>query len=273
MSVFSSIRRAIFLCGLVLLIGLLARCAPDPVYRLDARAPDSSSIWQRGRQVVTHTVDSVQVAVSYAQTTNVGHKFRIAFVNRSSASVTVDPLGTYAVVTEKLSTKERVQISRYAEDTPKYVYRRDTLSTADTMYARNPEQRLLEIDKERAREEAAAKNDAAANALFLTLDAVSEIAAGPQTPEERTADATEDTEYQLERAEERAENRRTRARLSQRRAQWAQSALRRTTLVPGMRTSGFVVVPVDPRAYTLVLHVEHDSGVVTVPFRQTRYKP
>ena len=102
---------------------------------------------------------------------------------------------------------------------------------------------------------------------------MSEIAAGAQTPEERTADATEDTEYQLERAEERAENRRTQARLSQRRARWAQSALRRTTLIPGMRTSGFVVVPVDPLAYTVVLHVELGSQTVTVPFRQTRYEP
>ncbi|HKL88596.1 MAG TPA: hypothetical protein VJ884_06290 [Salinibacter sp.] len=273
MSVPPSVQRAIFLGGLGLLAGLLVGCAPDPVYRLDARAPDSSSIWQRGRQVVTHTVDSVQVAVAYARTTDPGHKFRIAFVNRSSSSVTVDPLGIYAVVTEKLSTKERVKISRYDEEVPNYVYRRDTLSTADTMDARNPERRLLEIDKERARAEAEAANDRATNALFLTLDAVSEIAAGPQTPEERTADATADTQYRLERAEERAENRRTQARLSQRRAQWAQSALRRTTLVPGMRTSGFVIVPMDPRAYTLVLHVEHESGVVTVPFRQTRYKP
>lgn len=268
-----SIRGVALLCGLVVFGGLLSGCAPDPVYRLDARAPDSSSIWQQGRQVVTHTVDSLQVAVAYARTTNAGHKFRLAYVNRSSSRITVDPIDVYAVVTETLTEKQRVEITRYDEDVPNYTYRRDTLSTADTLYARNPEQELLEIDKDQSQKEASAETDAAANAIFLTLDAVSEIAAGPQTPEERTADATEDTEYQLERAEERADRRRAQARLSQRRALWAQSALRRTTLVPGMRTSGFVVVPVDPLAYTVVLNVELGSETVAVPFRQTRYKP
>jgi hypothetical protein len=266
------VRHGTALFGRLLLVALLSGCTPDPVYRLDARAPDSSSIWQQGRQVVTHTVDSLQVAVAYARTTDAGHKFRLAYVNRSSSRITVDPLDVYAVVTETLTEKKRVQITRY-DDEGSYVYRRDTLATADTLYARNPERRLLAIDKEQSQQEASAKTDAAANAIFLTLDAVSEIAAGPQTPDERTADATEDTEYQLERAEERAENRRTQARLSQRRARWAQSALRRTTLVPGMRTSGFVVVPVDPLAYTVVLHVNLGSQTVTVPFRQTRYEP
>jgi hypothetical protein len=40
-----------------------------------------------------------------------------------------------------------------------------------------------------------------------------------------------------------------------------------------MRTTGFVVVPVDPKAARLVLHVDLGSQVVTVPFRQRRYEP
>jgi hypothetical protein len=54
---------------------------------------------------VTHPVDSLQVVVSYANTTNDGHKFQLAFINRLSAPVTVDPLGVYAVITEKLSDR------------------------------------------------------------------------------------------------------------------------------------------------------------------------
>lgn len=272
----------------LLLASLLAGCTPDPVYRLHTQAPDSTSFWQQGRQVVTHTVDSLEVAVAYARTTHDGHKFRLAFVNRSTRPITVDPLDIYTVVTKKLSGERQMpdqisqyddgeRISRYDdgedEPAPSTVYYRDTLSTADTLYARNPEQELLEIDKARAREKAAAETDAAVNALFLTLDAVSEVASGPQSPGERTADAVEDTEYQLERAENRAEHRRTQVRLGRRRARWAQTALRRTTLAPGMRTSGFVIVPVEPRTYTLVLHVEGHSGGITVPFRQTHYEP
>lgn len=254
-------------------IGVLTGCTPDPVYRLHAQAPDSTSFWDRGKKVVTHTVDSLQVAVSYARTTNEGHKFRLAFVNRSSNPVTVDPLGIYAVVTEKLSEEERVQISRYADGRTDSVMRRDTLSTADTLYARNPERMLLKIDKERSRVEADAEEAAGLNALSATLDAVSAIADPPQTPEERTADAAEDAEDDREQAERRARLRRRNAGLGRRRTRWAQSALRRTTLAPSMRTSGFVIVPVDPRAYTLVLNVEGRSEVLTVPFRQTRHEP
>lgn len=224
---------------------------------------------------MTRTVDSVQVAAAYARTTDEGHKFRLAFVNRSPTPVTVDPTDVYAVVTKKLSDREQVHIveEETQDGTPKYEMYRDTLTTADTLYARNPERVLLRIDKERAREEAAAEHDATADALFHTLDAVSEIASGPESPDERAADAAEDTEYQLESAEDRARRRRTQARLRQRRARWAQAALRRTTLAPGLRTTGFVVVPVDPKAARLVLHVDLGSRVVTVPFRQTRYEP
>ena len=272
----SSICSVRAVCALILFGGLLVGCAPDPVYRLRAHAPDSTGLWQQGRQVVTRTGDRLQVAAAYARTTAEGHKFRLAFVNRSATPVTVDPTDVYAVVTKKLSNNERVHVVRDADapgDAPRYDVYRDTLSTADTLYARNPERVLLEIDKERAREAAEAENEAAAHALFLALDAVSESASGSQSPDERTADATEDTESRLNRAEERAETRRTKARLSQRRARWAQSALRRTTLVPGRRTTGFVVVPVDPKAARLVLHVDLGSQVATIPFRQTRYEP
>ncbi len=272
-SVFSVVLTA---CAL-LAIGLFTGCTPDPVYRLRAHVPDSTSFWDQGREVVTHTVDSLQVAVSYANTTNDGHKFRLAFINRSSAPVTVDPLGVYAVVTEKLSDRKRIKRTRYdstrGREFTGYVFRRDTLATADTLYARNPERVLLEIDKERSREEAEAEEAAALDALSVTLDAVGEIADPPQSPEERTADAAEDAEEERKRAERRARRERRRARLGQRRTKWAQSALRRTTLAPGMRTSGFVVVPVDPHAFTLVLHVEGRSGVVKVPFRQIRHEP
>ncbi len=259
-------------CAL-LVVGFVTGCTPDPVYRLRAQAPDSTSFWDQGEKVVTHTVDSLQVAVSYARTTDEGHKFRLAFVNRSSDPVTVDPLGIYGVVTEKLSEEERVQVSRYDDGKSDYVVRRDTLPTADTLYARNPEQVLLEIDKEQSREEAEAEEAAGLNALSATLDAVSGIADPPQTSEERAADAAEDAEEEQEQAERRARRQRRRASLQRRRTRWAQSALRRTTLSPGMRQSGFVVVPVDPDAYTLVLNIEGRSDVVTVPFRQTRHTP
>jgi hypothetical protein len=211
---------AVVFCGFIVLGVLLVGCMPDPVYRLAAHAPDSTGFWRQRRQVVPHTVDSLQVAAAYARTTDEGHKFRLAFVNRSPAPVTVDPTDVYAVVTKKLSDRERVHIveEETQDGTPEYEMYRDTLTTADTLYARNPEQVLLRIDKERAREEAAAERDATADALFHTLDAVSEIASGPESPDERAADAAEDTEYQLQSAENRARRRRTRARLHQRRA-------------------------------------------------------
>ena len=154
-----------------------------------------------------------------------------------------------------------------------YVFHRDTLATADTLYVRNPERVLLEIDKDRSQEEAEAEEAAVLDTLSVTLDAVGEIADPPQSPEERAADAAEDAEDERNRAQRRARRERRRARLGQRRTKWAQSALHRTALAPGMRTSGFVVVPVDPGAFTLVLHVEARPGEMTVPFRQTRHEP
>jgi hypothetical protein len=239
------------LCAALLLGSLLAGCSADPVYRLSADAPDSTGFRDRGRHVVTRTADSVQVAVAYARTTNEGHKFRLAFVNRSSTVFTADPARVRAVVTRRLSKKRRVLVAENngdRGDSPsEYEFRRDTVAPADTLSARDPEQMLLYIDKEQSRAAASARRDAAASAIFLTLDAVSAVASPPRTPEEE------------------AGHRRTQSRLSRRRARWAQSALRRTSLAPGMRTTGFVVVPVDPDAVTLVLHMNLDSETVPVP--------
>jgi len=265
------------LVGALLFGNLFGGCSPDPVYRLSAEVPDSTGFWKQGRHVVSRTADSVQMAVAYARTTSAGHTLRFAFANRSSTIFTADPTKVRAVITRRLSEKRRVLVGEnngYRDDTPpEYDFRRDTVATADTLSARDPEQMLLNIDKEQSRAAADARRDAAANAIFLTLDAVSDAASPPRSADERTADATEDTKAQLRRAEKTAENQRTQSRLLQRRARWAQSALRRTTLTPGMRTTGFVVVPLDPDAVTLVLHVTLGSKTVTVPFRQRRYEP
>jgi hypothetical protein len=257
----------------VLLIGLSACTSPTTVYRLDAQAADSSAFWQQGRRVVTQTIDSLQVAIAYARTGDEGHNFRLAFVNRSATPVAIDPTSIYAVVTQKVTEDRHVHVVEREGKSPTTELRRDTLTAADTLRARNPENVLLELDKAQARAGADARSDARAQAFFLMLDAVSEIASGPQSPEERTATAAEDTESQLRYAEEQAKNRRTQARLGQHRARWAQSALRRTTLMPGMRTTGFVVVPVVPLTHRLEVHVDIGSAVMTVPFQQSRYDP
>lgn len=265
------------LLSLVLLAGLLLGCtSAQPVYRLDARSADTSSVWVQGRQVISRTADSLQVAVAYDRTTDDGHKFRLAVANRAGSARTIDPTDVYAVVTRRVTEERHVYPApdETGDDgTPGYEFRRDTLAVADTLWALDPEQVLLRIDRAQARAEAEAANDATTSALIATLDAVSTIAAGPQAPEERTADASEDIEYQLNRSEEQAENRRTLSRLGQRRMQWAETTLRRTTLLAGQRTAGVVYVPVDPRATRLVLHVDLGNRVVAVPFRQTRYEP
>lgn len=258
---------------LLLFAGLMLGCAsPQPVYRLDAQSADSSSVWRQGRRIVTRTVDSVQVAVAYGRTTSEGHKFHIAYANRSGTSRTFDPQNVFGVVTGRRSSyKRKVQVETGEEETedgPHYEYRRVTLTATDTMPARDPEEMLLRIDRQQARATAEAANDATANALISVLDAVNTFASPAPSPEERTAEASEE----LSRAADRAENQRTQNRLQQRRAQWAQSALRRTTLLPGERTSGVVYVPVDPRATRLVLHVNVGSRTVTIPFQQTRYE-
>ncbi len=271
------VRPFLALFCILLFGGGLSGCySPDFVYRLDASAPDSAGFWRQGRQVVTRTVDSVQVAVSYGRTTDEGHKFQLAFVNRSRDPVTVVPTDIYAVVTRKLKDGEHAVATRAERSSSGAVPRWDTAATRtarDTLSALDPERKLLAIDRERSRREERAENDATADALFLTLDAVSEIATVAQSPEERTADATEDREYQAQRAKEDARRQRIQSRLNRERSQWAQSALRRTTIAPDGRVTGFVAVPVASQAARLVLHVQLEDHSVTVPYVQTRYDP
>ena len=251
------------LVGLALVVSVLLACASaEPVFRLDATAADSSAAWVQGRQVVTRTADGLRTFIAYDHSTDHSHVFHLGVENRSDTTVLVDPARVDASLEVELPEFEGIDM-----EGPR---------TRDTVAARDPETKLLALDRARSREVADEMNDRLLNGLVLTLDAAGDAAdafSGGRTDEERAADAAEDAERAVRRAEDRAAYRRQMANLEDSRVHWSERVLRKTTLPPGAYTAGWVYVPIRENAETVTLHVHVGSHHVAVPYRQQRFEP
>jgi hypothetical protein len=250
--------------GLAVLIAVALACAnAEPVFRLDASRPDSTSVWVQGRQILTQTVDSVTVSVAYERTTGTHHVFRVLVRNRGDSTFTIDPARSSA----RFSTARLDADSLDAIPEP---------VVSGRIPARNPETQILEADLEKSRADARAANEAMFDLLVATADVAEDVhaaASGGRTPEARAADAAEDTE-RIEAREERARERRATVNAyRQQRRQWSSRALRKTTLPPGTHAGGRLYVPLQDDARTVELRVAAGPHVVSFFYHQIRYDP
>lgn len=249
--------------ALLLVAGVLMACASaEPVFRLDATSADSSAAWVQGRQVIPHTADGLRTFIAYDHSIGHSHVFHLGVENRSDTPVLVDPARVYASLEMEIPGFEDIDM-----EGPR---------ARDTVAARDPEAKLLALDKARSREVADEMNDRLMNGLVLTLDAAGDVAdsfSGGRTDEERAADAAEDAEWAVRRAEDRAAYRRRMQDVSESRVHWSERVLRKTTLPPGAYTAGWVYVPIHENVETLTLHVRIGPHHAAVPYRQQRYEP
>lgn len=233
-------------------------CVPDPVYRLSSTVPDSTADWIQGRKFVTRSSDSLRMTVAYVRTTDQGHKFDVHIENRSDATVMAEPSRIFADVYYMVPSPDTIAP---AED---FVMER--------IWAQDPEQMLLEIDRRTEKVEAEERTSQGLYALGAVTSAAADVADGADTEEEDQTEAIERLERSERRARDRNRNLRRMSTLERRRFRWSETTLRRTTLPPRTGVSGYVYLPVVPNARFLLVHVGPPEERIPFPYRQKRYR-
>jgi hypothetical protein len=220
----------------LLIVAAAGGCAlPSPLVRLEPATRNVT--WVSGRAAFQKETPVVRVATAFEQ--QLGNKlgFRVEIQNLRDEQLEVEP-HRFSFTACHGETRESCQPTEPVID---------------------PEQVLHIIDARASRQRAEASNaEARGTALILHS-----LAADVGDYRGRTHAAANRVDAQAIRYQN------SQASLANSREMWANVALRRNTLLPGMGVAGDVFVPIDLKAKVVWLHVRGDGWKVSFPFYQS----
>ena len=247
-------------CRRILLVGFataaLAGCfAPEPVLRLTPLSHEV--VWSEGRAAQVKANNIARVAVAFEREwTLAGHPlvgFRVEIQNVSADPFLVVPARFYyAVCSRSANGKGRACQPAHP--------------------AVNPEQILLNLDIEHARNQAGAANEEALGGALLFLDLAAGMAnAAKGNPRGLGAAVTGAAVSSSILSSASADGNAEAANYEFVRTNWSSTALRKTTVLPGKGAAGIVFINRQLDAHEIVLAVRIDDEALDFPFEQIRY--
>jgi hypothetical protein len=250
------VRRRILLCALA--TAALTGCfAPEPVLRLHPLSHDV--LWSEGRAAQVRENAVARVAVAFEREWTFANRplvgFRVEIQNVTASPFVVVPARFYyAACSGSADGKSR--------------------SCLPSHPVVNPEQVLLDLDVGHARSQAGVANEEALGGalLFLDLAAGMANAANGHRRGVGTALAGAAASSSIMSSAS-AEGDAEAANYESARAHWSDTALRKTTLLPGRGTAGIVFIDRQLDAREIVLAVRIDEEALDFPFQQIRYDP
>jgi hypothetical protein len=221
--------------------------SPKPVYQLKPMAEESR--WYLGQEFVKSDAENIEIAVAFERTVGSYWIFDVEIANLSDQAVLVAP--------EKFYIKPMQGRSDTIISAGKYIY------------AINPEQKLLEIDKHIAREEAHYASAMGTDATISILDLFSDIATigKEKTPEEIEQEEHEDAEREASRTDTEIRHENSMNQLVDMRGNWENLTLRKTTLFPGYFIDGKVYFPAKRNVNYLELSFPVENTLSTFVFQ------
>jgi hypothetical protein len=199
---------------------LITACAPSPIYRLHPIADDT--LWLHGQQVARRVESNLEARVSFARSEGDQLVFDMEITNLADGELLVSPekFHCFALPTRKDSSDWRLQ----------------------QIFAFDPEEELLQIDKAIAREKTSHATESAVDATVSLLAVVVYLATIGQSDTE--AEIEERAEVCDEIAASRQESEKKyynqMAHLQHERQDWEFDRLRKTTLQSGQTVGGKV---------------------------------
>ncbi len=208
--------------ALAVSLALVSGCAAAPVFQMSSLEPDAA--WFRGQHEVRRESGGVAVAAAFERCEGGLLFFDIAVVNRSRATLDIDPVDfTYTVEASGTTSTDRPGLAVHAVD---------------------PEAQLARLDLGIAQSEASHATLVGLDLVGGVLDVAVDVAsAGTRTEAESREDDRQDRERDADRRHEDASHTATMNSLTEQRHAWASTTLRRTQLAPGEHIAGRVAFP------------------------------
>ena len=229
-----------------LLILLFASCStPKNIIKL---SPDSKKTsWFYGQEFASDSVFGILAKAGFDEVTRPWYAFDLDIVNRSNMPYLVDPAKIFIV---PLNGKNEPM--------------------GDTIYAQDPESKILELDKKLAINESRQKNQLGTTLLAAGIDIATGVAVttdhNPRNDNFRTdmlgaaMISNEINNFQS-------------INLNELRDSWKASTLRKTTLEKGYAIHGKIFIPIYPNASYIQLNIPVDNELIKINFMQVQYIP
>jgi hypothetical protein len=234
----------------------LAGCfAPEPVLRLSPLSHEV--VWKEGRAAQVKQNDLARVAVAFEREWTFANRplvgFRVEIQNVSDKPFLVVPSRFYYAV-----------CSRSGSDTGR--------ACQPSHPAVNPEQVLLDLDVQHARNQARVANDEALGAALLFLDLAAGMANAAKGNGRGVAASVAGAAASGSIMSSASANGNAEAGSYEfERSSWSSTALRKTTVLPGKSATGIVFIDRQLDAQEIVLAVRVDDEALDFPFEQIRY--
>lgn len=201
---------------LILIIPFLTGCfSATSIAKLE---PVEENVqWNYGQQMVYKTKDSITVGMAFSRSTDRYIIFDMTFTNHSNSELLVAPETFYYQCKNEYGT---------------------FLGTK--LYATDPEEKLLDIDKQLSKTNAQKANHAVLSLISTTTEVSAAIASLNESPEERAEISDDIRRNQYYRSQVHNDIEAESWSLNERRDFWSNTVLRKTTLKPGFYVEGKV---------------------------------
>lgn len=227
-------------------------CSPEPVYRLKAEAEEDQTSYYQGVEYIHMEKDSVQLTVSYYEHTSDFFALDVEVLNNSNRIVRVAP--------ESFAYES---YDGYPPENPGNLLKVST--------AKDPEQKLLNIDLALSKQKAQQKGD---EFFFFALQGLTLAKAITADSKEEQEEAGEDlVENTVRQQIDRSEYRHNRSGLHESREFWKAEALRITDLWPGESIRGLVYFENNPDAILYNILAEIEDLHFNTWFMQQKHYP
>jgi len=242
-----SAMKQIALIPFCLAIILLTNCStPKNILKLKPQSEKTS--WFYGQEFTGDSVFGIIAKVAFDEVDQPWYKFDVEITNRSNMSYLVDPALIFMV---PMNGKNEPL-------------------TGDTIYAVDPESKIMELDKSLAINSSHQKNALGLSLLAAGIDIATGIAVMSDDNPRNDNIRTDLLPLAIAAG---ADNKFEALDLNELRNTWKSTTLRKTTLEKGFSLHGKLLVPVSPDASYLQLNIPVDSDLIRINFMQIRFVP
>ncbi len=236
---------------------ILLSCAPRPrpIIRLH---PISKEIhWHLGKEVVSYNDNEIAVAIAFEEADRKHLIFYIEIANQKNDTIMIVPSQFYYTPYIKLEDLTYVR------------------KTAEEVYAIDPEEKILEIEKEISREYAHYAGDKGMDVAVGFLNFLGFIANfGKKKTREEMKEEQRQSEEDRIRKQEMEERHKTKIkRFNNIRDKWKSTTLRKTSLGPNQIISGRVYFPKYRKENYFIFYFPINRFLFQFPFQKELHYP
>jgi len=230
-----------------ILLLLLASCAtPKALLKLKPQSDKTS--WFYGQEFIGDSVFGIIAKVAFDEVDQPWYKFDVEITNRSNMNYLVDPAQMFVVPLNG----------------------RNESFNGDTIYAVDPESKIMELDTRLSINTANQKNQLGMYLVAAGIDIATGIAAMSDDNPKNDHIRTDLLPLAIASG---VDNKFAALDLNDLRNTWKSNTLRKTTLEKGFSMHGKLLIPISPDASYLQLNIPVDNELIRINFMQVKFFP